>query len=204
MSTQMLRMAAAMMLAAAVIGCGGGDQAAQKPAEQPLVAEVTPMDSMLVASVTKMGPYNEAGKAVAEMVAWLGTAKVQPVGGPFGMYYDDPATVKPESCKYEICIPVAPGTKSDPKANVVVKMLPAMQVASTEHTGPYDKVSVVYQKLGTWITDNKYEAAGPAIEWYLNDPNATPAESLKTRVGMVVKMVEPPPAEEAPQADSGK
>ena len=210
MSTQMLRVAAAMMLVAAIVGCGGGQKPAevQKPAEPAFVAQVIPMDSMLVASVAKMGPYADAGKAVAELVGWLKTAKVTPVSGPFGMYMDDPTKVKPESTRYEICIPVPPGTKADKKAGIVVKMLPPMQLAWTEYTGPYDKVGPVYAKLYGWIAENKYEAAGPMIEWYISDPAKVPAESLQTRVGVVAKPAAPPAdtakTAEEPKKEEGK
>jgi DNA gyrase inhibitor GyrI len=206
MSKDMLRMAAALMVAAALIGCGGGQKPAEqakKPAEPQFMVQVTTMDSALVASVAKMGPYAEVGKAVTELMTWIANGKITPAGGPFGTYMDDPTKVKPESTKYEVCIPVPKGTKSDKKAGIMVKMLPPMQVAWTEYMGPYDQVAPVYGKLYKWIADNKYEPAGPMVEFYLNDPSKTPAESLKARVGAVVKPMAPPPAADTTKKPEG-
>jgi effector-binding domain-containing protein len=120
---------------------------------------------------------------------------------PFGVYFDNPATVKPESARYEVCVQVAPETKNkaDKKTGFAVKDMPEAMVAQTEYMGPYDKVGQVYEKLYKWIQDNKLEAATPAamVEWYLNDPATVKPESLMTRVAVTVK----PPA---PAADTTK
>jgi len=77
---------------------------------------------------------------------------------------------------------VPPGTKADKKAGIVVKMLPPMQLAWTEYTGPYDKVGPVYAKLYGWIAENKYEAAGPMVEFFLTTrAPPRPSRSVQNR-----------------------
>jgi DNA gyrase inhibitor GyrI len=190
---------AILMVALAIIGCGGQKPAeqAQKPAEPAFVAEVATTDTMVVASVVKMGPYAEYGKTMTELMTWLTNAKVTlaPDAMPFGVYYDNPAQVKPESTRYEVCIPVPKGTKGDKKAGVIVKVLPPMQVAQAMHVGAYDKVGAVYAKLYQWVGENKLQPAGPMMEFYLNDPAKVPVESLQTRVCAVVAPAAPPPAD---------
>jgi effector-binding domain-containing protein len=208
-----VRAAAAAMVFLAIVGCGGGEQPAkvEKPAEPAFVAEVSTVDSSMVASIAKMGPYADYGKTLAELVAAVQAAKLSPVDGPFGVYYDNPAQVKPESAKYEVCLKVAPETKAvklDAKTGFSVKKMPAAMVATTMHVGPYDKVGPTYAKLIAWTAENKYEAAGPMIEWYISDPTKVPAESLQTRVGVVVKPAAPPAdttkKAEEPKKEEGK
>ncbi|HTW90339.1 MAG TPA: GyrI-like domain-containing protein [bacterium] len=181
-----------LMVVAMMVGCGGGQKPApqvQKPAEPVFSAQVMTVDSSMVASIAKMGPYADAGKAVADLAAAVQTQKLTSVDGPFGVYYDNPATVKPESCRYEVCVKVAPGTKAvklDKKTGFSVKEMPAAMVAVTQYMGPYDQVAPVYQNLYKWIADNKYQPAGPMVEWYLSDPAKTKPESLMARIGAVV------------------
>ncbi len=198
MSKRMIYVATALVLFAALVGCGGQKPAEQaKPAEPVFTAQVTMVDSMVVASIAKVGPYSDAGKALSELMAWMEKGKITPAGGPFAVYLDDPTKVKPESTRYEVCFPVPAGTKSDKKAGIVVKKVAPLELAVTEYTGPYDKIGATYAKLMQWVGENKYEVAGPMYEFYLNDPAKTPPESLKTRVGILVKAA-------APAADTGK
>jgi len=213
-----LSFAIGLMVVAMMVGCGGGQPApakTEKPAEPVFVAQVIPVDSMTVASLAKMGPYADAGKAVTELMGMAQAQKLEQAGPMFGMYYDNPTQVKPESTKYEVCIPVKAGTKvmADKKTGFSVKKTSPMQVATTDHMGPYDQVAPVYEKLYKWIVDNKYEPAGPMIEWYLSDPAKVKPESLQTKIGAVVKPVAPPadttkpaeqPKKEEPKAPTGK
>ena len=150
-------------------------------------AGIETIDSTYVASLSVMGPYSEMGKSFAEIMAWFTTNKIEPMGAPFGIFYDDPTKVKPESTRYEICFPVASQTKGDDQ--VKVKKLDPVQVAATIYAGPYDKIGETYGKLFTWITDNKYQVVGAPHEFYLNDPAKVPAESLKTKVAIPVVVV---------------
>ena len=213
-----LSFAIGLMVVAMMVGCGGGQQQpakTEKPAEPVFVAQVIPVDTMTVASLAKMGPYADAGKALTELMDMAQKQKLEPAGPMFGMYYDNPAQVKPESTKYEVCIPVKAGTKvmADKKTGFSVKKLAPMQVAVTDYMGPYDQVSPVYEKLYKWIGDNKYQPAGPMMEWYLSDPSKVKPESLQAKVGAVVVPMAPPadttkkaeePKKTEPKAPTGK
>jgi AraC family transcriptional regulator len=178
-----------LLIALTIVGCGEQKtQPAQKPATQAqpeFAAAVKMVDSMYVASMSMIGPYMEMGKSLMELYTWLGKNKVMPAGAPFGVYYDDPMKVKPESTKYEVCVPVPAGTKGDKM--VQVKKFGPAQVAATIYMGPYDKVGPTYGKLSEWIMNNNYEIVGPPHEFYLNSPDKVPAESLKTEIAFPVK-----------------
>jgi effector-binding domain-containing protein len=192
-----LSFAIGLMVVAMMVGCGGGQQPApktEKPAEPVFVAQTLNLPAAKIASIAKTGPYSDAGKAISELVDMVQKQKLTVKGTPFAMFYDNPANVKPESTRYEVCIPVPPETKNmtDKKTGFAVKDAPEMMIAVTDYMGPYDQVAPVYEKLYKWIADNKYEAAGPMLEYYLNDPAKTKPESLQTKVGAVIKPVAAP------------
>jgi effector-binding domain-containing protein len=190
-----LSVAISLMVVAMILGCGGEQPAkVEKPAEPVFVAQTTTVPAMKVASIAKMGPYAEAGKVVGDLMGIAQTEKLNVVGMPFGIYFDNPANVKPESTKYEVCVQVAPETKNkvDKKTGFAIKDAPEMMVATTEYMGPYDKVAPTYEKLYKWVQENKFEPAGPMIEWYLSDPAKVKPESLMAKIGAVVKPVAPP------------
>jgi effector-binding domain-containing protein len=173
-----------------MVGCGEKKaQPVQKPTQPQFVAEAATLDSMYVASMAKMGPYAQVGTSVMELFTWLGKNKVMPAGMPFGIYYDNPTMVKPESTKYEVCVPVPAKTKGDKM--VKVKKFGPVLVARTLYVGPYGEVGRIYPKLMDWIANNNYEIVGPAHEFYVNDPSKVPAESLKSVVAFPVKSKAP-------------
>ncbi len=145
-------------------------------------AKVEKLDSMTVAVIAATGPYQASGMKIGELFAWLGTAGVKMTGAPFGVYYDDPESVPPESTRYEIGAPVSPDAESDPDAGVEVRPWGGILLAKTMHLGGYDKLTATYCALQAWVDANEYFIAGPAIEFYLNSPMEVPAESLKTEV----------------------
>ena len=190
-----LSFAIGLMAIAVIVGCGGEQSAkTEKPVEPAFVAQTMNLPTMKIASIATMGPYSDAGKAIDEMMDMVQKQKLLVAGPPFGMFYDNPANVKPESARYEVCVPVAPETKSmmDKKTGFSVKDAPEMMIAVTDHMGPYDQVAPVYEKLYKWIAENKYEPAGPMIEWYLSDPSKVKPESLQAKIGAVIKPMASP------------
>ena len=198
MSKNLLHIAAALIVVAVMVGCGGGQKPAevQKPAEPTFIAQVKTSEPMVVAEMAKVGPFAGAGDAVGALMKWIGDKKITPAGAPFGLFMDDPAKVKPESLKWMVCVGVPDGTKGDKKAGIAVVKMPGQMIASTIHAGAYATVGETYSRLMQWVDQNKYEVAGPSVEYYTN-PAGTPDSLLKTEVGFVVKAMTPP-------ADTGK
>jgi len=214
-----LSFAIGLMVVAMMVGCGGGQQPApkvEKPAEPVFVAQTMNLPAMKVASIAKMGPYADVGKAIGDLMAMVQQEKLTVKGSPYGVYLDNPAIVKPESLRYEVCIPVDSATKNkkvDKKTGFSVKDAPTMMIAVTDYMGPYDQVAPVYEKLYKWVADNNYEPAGPMVEFYMSDPAKVKPESLQTKVGAVIKPMTPPadttkkagePKKTEPKAPTGK
>lgn len=173
-----------------IASCGGPKKETPvKPATTTTAptfeATVKTVGAMTVASIAKKGPYTEVGKTIGELMTWVVAKKIMPKGNPFGLYFDEPGKVPPESMRYEICLPVSKEIKSDKV--IKIKELPEMEVVSTIYMGPYEKVGSTYGKLMTWITEKGYVVSGPAREIYISNPSSTPAESLKTEIQFPIK-----------------
>lgn len=148
---------------------------------------VKKIDSRKVAFIAKQGDYSQVGTTIGELFGWLNEKGIQPAGALFGIYYDNPEEVPPEKCRYDICIPIAVEVEPDSIAQVQVKELPEMEVASLIHKGAYDKVGPSWGKIYGWIYKNKYTPAGPGMEIYLNSPDEVPEDSLLTEIQVPVK-----------------
>ena len=65
--------------------------------------------------------------------------------------------------------------------------IPAGKFATVLHAGPCDRVGPAYEALAKWIAEKGYQVTGVAYEVYLNDPNETKPEDLKTQVMFPLK-----------------
>jgi AraC family transcriptional regulator len=166
-----------------VINCGGPKKETVLKTQE-FTAVIKTVEPMTVASIENTGPYSEYGKTMGELFNCTMQRQIMPTGAPFGIYYDNPAQTKPESTRYEVCLPVSSETKGDKL--VTVKTLTGAEVASTIHTGAYNKVGATYEKLTKWVAEQGYFFNGPVREIYLNDPNTVPEESLKTEIQIPV------------------
>ncbi len=55
------------------------------------------------------------------------------------------------------------------------------------HMGPYDQVGAAYGAIEAWISERGLQHAGPAYEFYLNDPFEVPEDQIQTRVVVPVR-----------------
>ncbi len=184
----MYKLLAVLAIVLFICTCGGPKkETPNKPvttAAPVFAATIKTVDSMTVISIAKNGSYSDVGKTIGELMTWVIAKKIRMTGNPFGIYYDNPAKVTPESTRYEICLPVSKDTKSD---NIIkVKQLPKMEVASTIYMGSYDKIGTAYEKLTNWITEQGYIITGPSRELYFSNPASASPESLKTEVQLPI------------------
>ncbi len=80
----------------------------------------------------------------------------------------------------EVCVPVSVSFSGG--VGTVGRTLEAAKLAVTEHRGPYEMLAPAYQVLAAWITEKRYELAGPPREVYVTDPRAVATEELITRI----------------------
>lgn len=155
-----------------------------------LIVNVTvkTLEPMHVACVRHTGPYNECDPAwrtlfdQANRQGWTG-----PATRWLGICHDDPDTTPPENIRYDACISVGP--EAVPTDEVELKELAGGQYATFIHRGPFEKIAESYREFyEKWLPHSgRQQAAAPHIEFYLNNPDTTPAEELETEVCVPLK-----------------
>jgi effector-binding domain-containing protein len=102
-------------------------------------------------------------------------------GAPFVAYYN----MDMADLDLEIGLPLAqplPG-----RDEIQAGTIPGGTVVRCLHIGPYPEVGAAYDALGQWMAAQDLEGAGPAYEFYLNDPAETPPAELQTLIVMPIK-----------------
>jgi len=123
-----------------------------------------------VAYIEHIGNYDSIlfEKYIRRLYGWVKEKKVMPGFHPLAIYCDSPEKTPPGKCRSEIAIPIYRSVK--PEAEIKIKKLPRMKVATLSHKGPSKEYPNSYKRLDEWITKNGYEWAGPAIEVYSKKP----------------------------------
>lgn len=144
--------------------------------------------AMRAAFMRHIGPYQEVGQTWGRFCGWVGqNGLFGPNTKLFGMSHDDPEVTPPDKLRYDACIVV--GDDFEPRDDVGVQEVAGGEYAVALHCGPYENFKQTYAAIyGQWIPANGREPAdGPAIEVYLNDPNSTKPEDLRTEVCVPLK-----------------
>jgi effector-binding domain-containing protein len=87
-------------------------------------------------------------------------------GQPFTRYID----WGPGLLTIEAGMPVAAHTGGSPAGDVRAETLPGGLVATTTHTGPYDKLNEAHAAVQQWIEAERLTPAGAPWEIYVTDP----------------------------------
>jgi DNA-binding transcriptional MerR regulator len=117
--------------------------------------------------------------AMGELDAVLGAAGAARTGPPGGLYDNELFTQ--ERGTLVAYIPVA-----DPPRRGAVEplVIPATDLATTIHPGPHDDIDVTYAALGTYVSQQALQIAGPVRETYLIGPRDTDDSSAwRTEIG---------------------
>jgi effector-binding domain-containing protein len=120
----------------------------------------------------------ESYEAIAQYLEELGEC---PAGPPFSAYYNEDM----QDLDVEIGFPVArelPG-----RGDIQPRQIPGGQVATCLYTGPFSGIGQAYEPLAEWMTKHGHEPTGVAYEFYLTDPDETPAEELQTQIVFPLK-----------------
>jgi effector-binding domain-containing protein len=116
------------------------------------------------------------GAAFGAVYGYLMELGEQPAGPPYVAYYN----MDMQDLNLEIGFPVA---KSLPaKGELHSGQIAGGRAATVLHIGPYDKLHLAYDALMKWVAEQGVEPAGPAYEFYLNDPDSVAPEELQTQI----------------------
>ncbi len=120
-------------------------------------------------------------KGYKELFEYMDEMKVSPDGSPFAIYYN----MDMQNLDVEYGFPLMKGLpdRGELKASETV----SGKAASCIHKGPYKDLGLSYDKLLKWMEENGYKAKGVACEIYLNDPESTPSEELRTEIYLLIE-----------------
>jgi len=135
------------------------------PVEPTVVYEMAELAATPVVYKELTGDYTLTGDAIMAGFAALKDAKVECVGDPFGVFFDDPAKVAPDELRSEVCFPVAADTK--PPRGYAYKVTEPCKAVMTTFKGEFTDESMPdYGALYEYIFKQGLVPAGPMIEVY--------------------------------------
>ncbi|MGF7178306.1 AraC family transcriptional regulator [Azospirillum doebereinerae] len=130
------------------------------------------------------GPYQQIGATFDRLMAWAGEhGLVGPQTRCFGVYYDNPRVVAPESLRAFAGLSL--DSSAVPDGGAVTVDLPAGRHAVLTHKGPYAGLQATYLWFyDTWIPQSgeKPDPERPSYEEYLNNPRDLPPEEWLTHI----------------------
>jgi len=142
-------------------------------------------EPMQVAVISHVGPYGEVGRLYEEILKWLKQKGLRIAGPPFGWFYDNPEEVLVDKLRSEVGFPFKGEAK--PEDNIEIKKIPAQEVLSTKHKGPYSEVGSAYATLFRYANEKGCIPLGCPMEIYLNDPSKVPEGELLTEIQLPIK-----------------
>ncbi|OGD72371.1 MAG: hypothetical protein A2Y64_00015 [Candidatus Coatesbacteria bacterium RBG_13_66_14] len=178
-----------------------------EPVEPTVVYEMTELTATPVVFKELTGDYALFGDAVEAGFTALKDAKIECVGDPFGLFFDDPALVSPEELRSEVCFPVAADVK--PPKGYAYKVTEPCKAVMTTFKGEFTEENMPdYDALFKYVAEQGLLVAGPVIEvyhWGSEDPaeyvtdiyvpvTEPPAPEAETAETPVEEPVEEPPA----------
>ena len=140
---------------------------------------------MQVATISHVGPYEEAGKLYQEIAKWLRQKQLKITGPSLGWFYDNPEKVPAHKLRSEVGIPFKGEAKSE--GDIKIKKISAQEVLYTMHKGPYREVGPAYAALFQHAHAKGYTPLGCPIEIYLNDPAKVKESELLTEIQLLIK-----------------
>jgi AraC family transcriptional regulator len=150
--------------------------------------DIKPFEGVRLAAVGHRGDYQEIGQSFDRVVAWAaGAGALGPSTRSFGIYYDDPRSVRVEQLRSDAGIVVAEDRELDGDVRAVE--IPPLLCASVIHKGPYAELERPYGFLyREWLPKSGREPADhPCFEEYLNDARAQPPSEWLTRIYLPLK-----------------
>src|SRR2546423_140916 len=108
------------------------------------------------------------GPAVSELMAALAAQGVEPVGAVFAHHLK----MSPDTFDFELGIRVSAPVKAT--GRVKPGQLPAVKVARTVYTGPYEGLPSAWAEFANWMRTNGHEQAENLWEVYSVGPQSNP------------------------------
>ncbi len=122
------------------------------------------VEPLKIATVRDTIPtYSQQGALWRELEGYLALHRVRPSAACFTMYHDE--EYKEREVDAEVCEPIT--AELTESRRVKVRTLPAAEMASAIHRGPYTELGKAIEGILQWLETNGYRITGPEREIYL-------------------------------------
>ena len=121
---------------------------------------------MVVASISRRGPYGGIGETMKELDSWVERRGLRRAGHPFCLFYDNPLETPEGELRSDACIPVA--GPFAPEGKVEMKEVPGGTVAETSHSGPREEFTKTYGAFLEGLLKGGHQLLGPAREYFMS------------------------------------
>jgi AraC family transcriptional regulator len=144
----------------------------------------------LVALRREGGAYRELNSWFARVWTWAeASGRLGDLQGVYGLPMDDPFSVPEDQLRYDACMALGDGEEPPKPFHRVV--LPAGEYARLLHQGSYDGLERADQTLIEWaIASGRKPSDLPLVHQFLDDPDETPAEQLRTNALLLLEPME--------------
>ena len=156
--------------------------AASNPPLAVSVVSVAPFDAVLVSAT---GDNEALVEGYGALFAWAAEAgRGESIIGLWGIEHDDRRDVPGEACLAEATIALPPGTPLAPASGLRAGMEAGGRYARVRVVGPYDRLEPALDGLlaDWWPTSGHVLGERPILFQYLDDPETTPADILRTDI----------------------
>jgi DNA-binding transcriptional MerR regulator len=139
-------------------------QIEQENAMSQIEVVIKKVEPQQIASVRDVIPtYSEQGGLWGELEGYLAAQRVRPTGPCLTIYHDE--EYKAHDVDAEVCEPIDAALPET--SRVRARTLPAAEVVSAVHRGPYTTLGKSIQDIIQWVEANGYRITGPEREIYL-------------------------------------
>lgn len=158
-----------VLVVSSLVSCRSGNKAPESPVD-PLPIRVVELPAATHIVRAHVGAYEEMGDNFGAFIAFLDGNGIVPQGDLMGVYLDDPSKAPHGQCRYEIRMPVLPGTQV--QAPYEIRLMPRTTTAAVVLLGDYPGIARRYGEIYEWISANGWQVAGPMMEVYLVHPGS--------------------------------
>lgn len=140
--------------------------------DPPQIVQTTPKKTAIVhLTIPREEMPNVMGPAINELMAAIAAQGITPAGAVFAHHLK----MEPGIFDFEVSVPVS--APIAPAGRVKPSTWPAMKVARTVYTGPYEGLPQAWSEFMEWIESNGHAYADDLWEAYLDGPHSSPDPS---------------------------
>lgn len=148
---------------------------------------VVELNSQLVLGMRKTGAYREI-PMMFHRICELAFSKNIPIAAYPAFLWHETTVEEAQkadlegNADIEVVFPISEFIETTGDEEIRVYELPGGKMAKIVHKGPYEECTLTYEKLFSWITENRKRIVGPVREVYLNDPQEVQPEEILTEI----------------------